>query len=182
MTGMIGTTSEPTKQSAAYFARIGTVIGRLLLVGERTQSGLAVLGIYYDHARHAVGAVPEGAHENPRTFADVQDQLDAYLRGTRRSFELVLAPRGTDFQRRVWRELSTIPYGTTATYAEIAERIGAPGAARAVGAANGQNPLSIVVPCHRVIGAKGALTGYAGGIPAKLRLLEIERSAQSASG
>jgi methylated-DNA-[protein]-cysteine S-methyltransferase len=151
-----------------------------LLVGERERIGLALRGIYYDAAPHAVGAIPRDAREDASAFADVRAQLDAYLRGARRSFELELSPLGTTFQRRVWRALSTIPYGATATYAEIARAIGAPGAARAVGAASGRNPLSIVVPCHRVIGMDGSLTGYAGGLFAKRRLLELEQNTQSA--
>jgi methylated-DNA-[protein]-cysteine S-methyltransferase len=96
------------------------------------------------------------------------------LDGKRTSFDLPLAPLGTEFQRRVWTALAAIPYGTTTTYAAIARSIGKPRAVRAVGTANGKNPLSIVVPCHRVIGKNGTLTGYAGGLESKRRLLEIE--------
>lgn len=102
-------------------------------------------------------------------------QLKAYFDGKLRTFDLPLAPAlGTDFQRRVWRELENIPYGQTISYAELARRIGQPAASRAVGAANGKNPLPIVVPCHRVIGADGTLTGYGGGLPIKKWLLEHE--------
>lgn len=103
-----------------------------------------------------------------------QRQLDEYFAGTRRSFDLPLAPRGTDFQRNVWTELSRIPYGETISYAVLAQRIGKPSAMRAVGAANGRNPLPIVVPCHRVIGADGSLTGFGGGLPTKQFLLRLE--------
>jgi methylated-DNA-[protein]-cysteine S-methyltransferase len=96
------------------------------------------------------------------------------LDGKRTCFDLPLAPLGTEFQRRVWTALAAIPYGTTTTYAAIARSIGTPRAVRAVGTANGKNPLSIVVPCHRVIGKNGTLTGYAGGLESKRRLLEIE--------
>jgi methylated-DNA-[protein]-cysteine S-methyltransferase len=101
-------------------------------------------------------------------------QLDEYFAGTRRVFELPLAPRGTPFQRRVWDALCSIGYGETCSYAAIAAMIGAPRAVRAVGAANGRNPLGIVVPCHRVIGANGTLTGYAGGLERKAGLLRLE--------
>jgi methylated-DNA-[protein]-cysteine S-methyltransferase len=101
-------------------------------------------------------------------------QLDEYFAGKRRTFDLALAPRGTGFQERVWRALLAIPYGATMSYGELARAIGRPAASRAVGAANGQNPISIIVPCHRVIAASGALTGYAGGLAAKRWLLDHE--------
>lgn len=102
-------------------------------------------------------------------------QLAEYFAGERRVFDLPLAPRGTGFQERVWRALTQIPYAATRSYGELARAIGRPAASRAVGAANGKNPIAIVVPCHRVIGANGTLTGYAGGLPAKKWLLEHER-------
>lgn len=105
---------------------------------------------------------------------EARAQLDEYFAGTRTRFELPLAPRGTDFQRSVWRALDAIPFGETRSYAAIARAIGRPAAVRAVGAANGRNPISIVTPCHRVIGASGALTGFAGGLNAKRRLLALE--------
>src|SRR5690349_6385560 len=101
-------------------------------------------------------------------------QLDEYLDGRRESFDLPLAARGTPFQRRVWNEIARIGHGETITYAELARRAGAPGCARAAGAATGRNPHSIVVPCHRVVGSAGALTGYAGGLDRKARLLALE--------
>jgi len=109
-------------------------------------------------------------------FGDVRTQLDEYFAGSRTSFDLPLHMLGSAFQRRVWTALCDIPCGETATYGAIAERIGAPGAARAVGLANGQNPIAIIVPCHRVIGADGSLTGYGGGLPAKQWLLSHEAS------
>jgi methylated-DNA-[protein]-cysteine S-methyltransferase len=105
-------------------------------------------------------------------------QLDAYFAGELRAFDLPLAPAGTEFQQLVWRALRAIPYGATRSYADIARAIDRPTASRAVGAANGKNPLAIVVPCHRVIGAAGALVGYAGGLPTKRWLLEHERGEQ----
>lgn len=101
-------------------------------------------------------------------------QLDEYFAGNRRTFELPLAPRGTEFQRKVWATLATIGYGETISYAQLASRVGKPTAMRAVGAANGRNPLPIVLPCHRVIGADGSLTGFGGGLPTKQFLLKLE--------
>jgi methylated-DNA-[protein]-cysteine S-methyltransferase len=105
-----------------------------------------------------------------------REQLAAYFAGTRRFFELPVDPRGTDFQRSVWRALGAIPFGATRSYAELATAVGRPSASRAVGGANGRNPISVIVPCHRVIGADGALTGYAGGLSRKEWLLRHERS------
>jgi methylated-DNA-[protein]-cysteine S-methyltransferase len=107
-------------------------------------------------------------------LAEAREQLDAYFAGERRSFELELAFDGTPFQLEVWNALLEIPYGETICYGELASRVGRPNAARAVGAANGANPLSIIVPCHRVIGSDGRLTGYGGGLDAKRRLLDHE--------
>ena len=110
----------------------------------------------------------------PQAFTAVIAQLDEYFAGTRRRFDLPLAPVGTPFQQRVWLLLREIPWGRTISYGELARRSGNPAASRAVGAANGRNPLPIVVPCHRVIGGDGALTGYAGGLTAKRLLLALE--------
>ena len=103
-------------------------------------------------------------------------QLAEYGAGKRRTFDLDLAPHGTPFQQKVWRALVDIPFGETESYGHLAERIGHPGKARAVGAANGANPIALVIPCHRVIGADGSLTGYGGGLPLKQRMLEFERA------
>jgi methylated-DNA-[protein]-cysteine S-methyltransferase len=105
---------------------------------------------------------------------ETQRQLAEYFAGKRSQFELPLEPRGTEFQKKVWASLRTIPFGKTKSYAEIASAIGSPRACRAVGAANGKNPLSIVIPCHRVIGANGALTGFGGGLETKAKLLALE--------
>ena len=109
-----------------------------------------------------------------KPFADAREQLTAYFAGKRQSFDLPLQPHGTEFQLQVLEELQKIPYGTTASYGEIAQRIGRPKAVRAVGAANGRNPLPIVIPCHRVIGSSGDLTGFGGGLPTKEALLRLE--------
>jgi methylated-DNA-[protein]-cysteine S-methyltransferase len=106
--------------------------------------------------------------------APVAAQLAQYFAKERKDFDLPLAPRGSEFQRRVWEELSRIPYGATLSYAELAHRVGRPGAARAVGRANGTNPIPVIIPCHRVIGADGSLTGYGGGMPLKKALLILE--------
>ncbi len=111
---------------------------------------------------------------DPAPFRELASQLREYFAGQRRRFSLRLAPQGTEFQRATWRALAEIPYGTTISYAELARRVGRPAASRAVGAANGANPLPIVVPCHRVIGADGSLTGFGGGLPVKRALLELE--------
>jgi methylated-DNA-[protein]-cysteine S-methyltransferase len=110
-------------------------------------------------------------------FGALRTQLEEYFAGRRRTFSLRLAPEGTEFQRATWRALSAIPYGETISYAELACRVGRPAASRAVGAANGANPLPIVVPCHRVIGKDGSLTGFGGGLPVKRALLELEGAA-----
>lgn len=124
---------------------------------------------------------PEGApsSHNP-LLAEALSQLRAYFEGRLREFQLPLDMAGTDFQLRVWRHLQTIPYGETRSYSWIAEAIGRPAAVRAVGAANGANPVPIVVPCHRVIGADGKLVGYGGGLPLKKRLLALEKTGQTA--
>ncbi len=119
--------------------------------------------------RKQYAPVPDTKHSD-RAVA----QLDEYFQGRRRSFDLPLRPEGTDFQRKVWAALLTIPYGTTITYGQLAERIGNPAAVRAVGRANGVNPIPVIIPCHRVIGAGGALTGFGGGLPLKEALLHLE--------
>jgi methylated-DNA-[protein]-cysteine S-methyltransferase len=111
---------------------------------------------------------------DPGAFGAAVAQLEAYFAGELTDFDVELDLQGTEFQRRVWKALLTIPFGDTRSYGEIAEQIGAPGAARAVGLANGHNPIAIVVPCHRVIGANGSLTGFGGGLDRKRTLLELE--------
>lgn len=132
--------------------------------------------IEFAQPRHPMAAGDDWREGDHPLLREAQSQLDAYFAGRRRDFDLPLAPRGTDFQRRVWDELQRIEYGTTISYGRLAERIGRPAAVRAVGAANGRNPLPIVVPCHRVIGADGALTGFGGGLPTKAFLLRLERA------
>lgn len=114
------------------------------------------------------------SHSN--ILKEATEQLNEYLEGKRKNFSFKMSPKGTDFQKKVWQQLLAIPYGETTSYQEIAERVGSPKAVRAVGAANGKNPIGIVVPCHRVIGKNGKLTGYAGGLDRKLWLLQLEQS------
>ncbi|GHH40281.1 methylated-DNA--[protein]-cysteine S-methyltransferase [Lentzea cavernae] len=144
-------------------------VGPLTLVGD----GEALSGLYFDgHLR-----TPRLSDLGPRTstgFDEVRRQLDEYFSGERRSFDLPLAPRGSAFERSVWALLTAIPYGETRTYGQLAAELGDPRAAQAVGNANGWNPISIIVPCHRVVGSRGGLTGYAGGLTRKRYLLELE--------
>ncbi len=124
--------------------------------------------------RETDGRPSAGADPSSPILADAARQLRAYFAGDLREFTIALDPVGTEFQKRVWRQLESIPFGDTRSYSQIAEAIGAPRAVRAVGAANGANPLPIVVPCHRVVGASGKLVGYGGGLSLKKRLLELE--------
>jgi methylated-DNA-[protein]-cysteine S-methyltransferase len=144
-------------------------LGDLLVVGD----GVALTGLYMQEGPGRIE--PPGRREpSAAPFAAAREQLAEYFAGRRRRFELPLAPAGTAFQRRVWAALERIPFGETARYGELAEALGAPRAARAVGAANGRNPISIVVPCHRLVGADGTLTGYGGGLERKRFLLALE--------
>jgi methylated-DNA-[protein]-cysteine S-methyltransferase len=123
-----------------------------------------------------------GELQDRSVMAEATAQLEAYFAGSLQSFDLPLRPKGTTFQHAVWRELERIPYGTVASYGEIARRVGKPTASRAIGSANGRNPIAIIVPCHRVIGADGTLTGYGGGLWRKAWLLEHERTFARARG
>lgn len=143
------------------------------------ESRIGTVGIVVDAsgavAKLRFGSVAEEGGERSRVrCAHVIEQLREYFSGDRKEFALTLAPEGTEFQKRVWKELESIPYGETMSYGEVAKRIGNGKAIRAVGRANGANPVPIVVPCHRVIGADGKLVGYAGGMEIKMALLEIE--------
>ena len=151
------------------YTYIDSPLGRLLIAGDA--SGLRKICF---ETEDQPSQIPSEWTENPDALADVTRQLEAYFANRLESFDLELAPEGTPFQRRVWKELERIPYGTTISYAELADRIGKPTAVRAVGTANGANPLPIVIPCHRVIGADGSLTGYGGGLEIKEALLALE--------
>jgi methylated-DNA-[protein]-cysteine S-methyltransferase len=153
-----------------FYEHFESPIGVLLLVAD--EGGLTYIGL---PKRGGAQPVPENAQHAPPKLRAARHQFDEYFAGTRHTFDLPLHPHGTPFQLEVWGALLTIPYGETTSYARIARQIGRPNAVRAVGAANGANPLSIVVPCHRVIGSDGDLTGYGGGLPAKRWLLAHER-------
>jgi AraC family transcriptional regulator, regulatory protein of adaptative response / DNA-3-methyladenine glycosylase II len=150
-------------------------IGNLLLVGEPDGDGVALRGLYMEEHRHGPAVDPAWVADDA-PFAEVERQLDEYFAAGRREFDLELAPRGTAFQLAVWDQLRLIPAGETTTYGELARRVGRPAASRAVGAAVGRNPISIIVPCHRVVGSGGALTGYAGGLDRKRTLLALEQA------
>jgi methylated-DNA-[protein]-cysteine S-methyltransferase len=133
-------------------------------------------GLYVTGQRHRPGQETFGPRDDS-LFATAEDQLEAYFHGESKEFTLELRLTGTPFQRSVWSMLRTIPYGETRSYGELAEALGNPAASRAVGLANGRNPVGIIVPCHRVVGADGSLTGYGGGLDRKRRLLDFERGA-----
>ena len=150
---------------AIDYSRISSPIGPLLLA----VSGRGLLALEFGGRR-----IPAEWVESEEKIAPFARQVEEYFAGRRREFDLALDLRGTDFQKRCWRELLKIPYGETRSYADIARAIGNPAAVRAVGLANGQNPIAIIVPCHRVIGSDGSLTGYGGGLENKRKLLELE--------
>lgn len=158
------------KPEAIVYRSIESPVGDLLLAGDgRVLRRLGFL-------RGAPAEPEEGWQPDARGVLDaVCRELDAYFAGRLRRFETVVAPEGTPFQQRVWRALCDIPYGTTTSYGELAKTIRAEKAVRAVGAANGANPIAIVIPCHRVIGANGSLTGFGGGLPVKRALLDLEQ-------
>ena len=149
------------------YSTLTTPIGELLLTADDDGALTAV---------HLPGRHPDtnGWERDDELLAVARRQLSEYFAGERTTFDLTLRPQGAPFQVRVWDALQRIPYGETASYGEIAREIGRPGSARAVGAANGRNPIAIVVPCHRVIGADGSLTGYGGGLECKRALLDLE--------
>jgi len=154
------------------FKTIWSPVGELTLVADA--NGLAAILWENDRpGRVRLGPLTE-APDHP-LLVETERQLGEYFAGDRRRFDVPLSFAGTDFQKRVWGALLTIPFGETRSYGEVAAQIGKPGASRAVGAANGRNPISIIAPCHRVIGSTGKLTGFAGGMEAKKYLLELER-------
>jgi methylated-DNA-[protein]-cysteine S-methyltransferase len=152
---------------------VGSPLGPLTLVAD---GGGALTGVYFeDHLR---GPSPAALGPRDETgFDEARRQLAEYFAGERQRFDLPLAPRGEPFRQRVWRLLAQIPYGETRSYGQLARELGDSALAQAVGSANGRNPLSVIVPCHRVVGADGALTGYAGGLERKRFLLELEGAA-----
>jgi methylated-DNA-[protein]-cysteine S-methyltransferase len=166
------TRSMPTMQTETtqtLYTTMASPIGELLLVGD----GETLSGLYMQDGRKPKRIAADWS-ESTAPFANVRRQLEEYFAGERTSFDVQLAPEGAPFEREVWLALEEIPYGETVSYGEIARRVGQPGAARAVGTANGRNPIAVIVPCHRVIGADGSLTGYGGGLERKRLLLELE--------
>lgn len=164
-----------------HYYEYETVIGTICLVEEQQ----AITGLYLlssplnaDHrGKNSPGIATARSGESRETplIKKAYEQLSEYFAGTRKEFELPLAPKGTEFQKKVWTELQKIPYGETRSYGEIAASIGNPKACRAIGGANHNNPIMIMIPCHRVIGANGSMTGYGGGIRVKEYLLELEQ-------
>lgn len=162
----------PAPPRTDRFTTVTSPVGDLILTGD----GTSLTGCYFTGAGHP-GDPSAGLERDDAAFAAAATQLAEYFAGERTGFDLPLAPSGTEFQRRVWQQLRSIPYGVTCSYADIARGIGAVNGFRAVGLANGRNPISIIVPCHRVIGADGSLTGYGGGIERKRFLLDLESGA-----
>ncbi len=158
--------SAPTE---LLYTTLASPIGELLLLGD----GRALHGLWMLEGRRPVHIAREWSRSS-RAFKEVARELRQYFDGERRRFDVALAMHGSPFQRRVWRELLAIPYGETVSYGALARVIGRPGAARAVGTANASNPIAVIVPCHRVVGAGGRLTGYVGGLQRKRMLLELE--------
>jgi methylated-DNA-[protein]-cysteine S-methyltransferase len=156
------------------YTTLHSPIGELLLAGD--DSGLQILSMQDAPRARRIG--PEWRRDDA-AFAHVRHQLEEYFAGSRDTFEIGLSLRGNAFEQRVWAELLKIPYGETASYGQIGASIGAPSAARAVGLANGRNPVAVIVPCHRVIGANGSLTGYGGGLERKRYLLDLESGVRS---
>lgn len=153
-----------------YYTQVASPIGQLTVCGD----GHALTGLYFSSGSKARGADPSWI-KKPDCFVESSKQLEEYFAGTRRVFDLVLKPETTCFQGQVLEALQTIPYGDVRSYKDIAEQIGNPKAMRAVGTANGSNPIAIIIPCHRVIGSNGSLTGFGGGLDAKRHLLGLEK-------
>jgi methylated-DNA-[protein]-cysteine S-methyltransferase len=158
-----------SNNQALKYTCVESPIGELLLLGDDH----ALHGLYMQDGRKPTRIAPSW-ESSSTPFASVQTQLSEYFAGQRVTFDVPLVMRGAPFERQVWQALQGIPYGETVSYGEIARRVGQPSAARAVGLANGRNPIAVIVPCHRVIGADGSLTGYGGGLERKRLLLELE--------
>jgi len=157
-----------------YYELIPSPIGQLLV----TSDGESLTGLYLENHQGGPSISPEWKCD-PAKFSAAREQLDGYFAGRRKEFDLPISVTGTKFQKAVWKELLTIPYGGTETYGGLARRLGDPKASRAVGTAVGRNPISIIVPCHRVLGTGGAITGYAGGVDRKRALLDLESGSRS---
>lgn len=156
--------------STTYWTTVDSPLGSLMLTADA--DGLT--GVYMEPHAHGPDSPDAAWVEDAAPFADAERQLDEYFAGERTDFDLPLHAKGTPFQLEVWQALRTIPFGEVRSYGDIAGQIGRPGASRAVGLANGRNPISVIVPCHRVIGSSGSLTGYGGGLTRKRLLLDHE--------
>ena len=163
------------REITTEYCSIASPIGQLLLAGQGER--LSVLDM--QDGPRARRRIPGGWTQNANAFPAAREQLAEYFAGARRRFELSLEPAGTEFELAVWGALREIPYGETVSYGELAARIGHPDAARAVGVANARNPIAVIIPCHRVIGADGSLTGYGGGLERKRLLLDLEAGVQA---
>jgi methylated-DNA-[protein]-cysteine S-methyltransferase len=168
---MSSATAHPTIADQHFHTDMQSPVGALRLIA--TDTGLRAV-LWPNDAPGRISLPASERHDGHPVLAKTVAQLGEYFGGQRQDFDIPLDLRGTEFQCEAWTALADIPFGTTTTYAEQAGRLGRPSAVRAVGAANGRNPLSIVLPCHRVIGADGSLTGFAGGLDTKRRLLELE--------
>jgi methylated-DNA-[protein]-cysteine S-methyltransferase len=157
-----------------FYTKMNSPVGNLLLAAD--ERGLRLVS--FENSKRAASVEPDWKSDQT-PFVEVVRQLQEYFGGERKEFDLPLAPQGTDFQLDVWRSLRTIPYGETISYGQLAERIGNPKAVRAVGLANGCNPIPIIIPCHRVIGSNGSLTGFGGGLSNKKKLLDLESKQMS---
>ncbi|MGE3314047.1 MAG: methylated-DNA--[protein]-cysteine S-methyltransferase [Planctomycetaceae bacterium] len=160
--------------STIQYSELDSPLGKIVVCGD----GPFVTGLFLPDHKGFSGIDARWTRSDAR-FAEIRAQLAEYFAGTRQSFDVPLRLDGTPFQKRVWQELVNIPFGSTITYAELARRIGRPTASRAVGHANGRNPVSILIPCHRVVATDGKLTGYAGGISRKKWLIDLERAASA---
>jgi methylated-DNA-[protein]-cysteine S-methyltransferase len=162
--------TTPTSAVTTWHTTTPSALGEVTLV----RDGDGIRGLYFAHHWYMPSPATFGPTSG-ESFADTVAQLEQYLTGARREFDLPLAPAGNDFQRLVWQQVQQIPYGQTVTYGELAAQVGGDATAQQVGAAVGRNPLCILIPCHRVVGRGGNLTGYAGGIARKRHLIEFER-------
>src|SRR5881397_1699409 len=165
-------TAKGHAMKTVYYTVVESPCGNLVVAGD----GAAISRISFA----VEDSILAEWQRSDRALARARRQLAEYFAGKRRRFDLQLAPNGTDFQRRVWREVGRVPYGATITYRQLATRIGQPQAVRAVGAANGQNPIPIVIGCHRIVGSDGTLRGYGGGLDVKRFLLELEKTGRAA--
>ena len=165
----IGAVKKSQSINLLSYTTMESPVGKLLLVSD----GRSLRSVNFESSKRAVPVQSDWKEDNA-PFTEAIRQLRAYFTGELREFDLPLAPEGTEFQMRVWNRLRAIPYGVTISYAQLAQEIGNPKAVRAVGLANGCNPIPIIIPCHRVIGSDGSLTGFGGGLPNKKKLLALE--------